>query len=86
MDIVPKNIASPLAMSLYSCRQRNVALHFNHIGSPDYAELIAKRCNLGTVLAFMPVVHVHEQIIQSILQPVPGKRSGLTKRFGGNVD
>ena len=40
------------------------------------AQAIPERGNLCTVLAFMPIVRVDDKIIQGIVHPIPGERSG----------
>src|SRR3989442_4435583 len=54
--------------------------------APVLSQAVAKGSDLSTVLAFMPIVHVDKDIIQSILHAIPGECSSLTERFGGNVD
>ncbi len=49
------------------------------------AQAIPERGNLCTVLAFMPIVRVDDKIIQGMVYPIPGERSGSTQRFRGNL-
>ena len=49
------------------------------------SQAVAKRRDLSTMLAFMPIVHVDKNVIQGILSAIPGKRSDLTKHFRGDV-
>src|SRR5258706_9245756 len=45
---------------------------------------IPKGSDLSTVLAFVSVVHVDQDIIQGIIHSIPGQCSGVAERFRTN--
>src|SRR5437588_11793637 len=47
-------------------------------------QVIPKGSDLSTVLAFVSVVHVDQDIIQGIPHSIPGQCSGLAEHFRGN--
>ena len=50
------------------------------------SQAVVKGRDLSAVLAFVPIVHVDQDIVQSILPAIPGERSALAKRFRGKSD
>ncbi len=49
-------------------------------------QVIPKGSDLSTVLAFMPIVHIDDHVIQGIVHAIPGECSRLAERFWGNLD
>src|ERR1700687_3372422 len=49
------------------------------------SQAVAKCRDLSTVLAFMSIVHINNDIIQRIIHSIPGKCSVLTKHFSWYV-
>ena len=52
---------------------------------PALSQAVTKGSDLSTVLAFMPIIHIDKDIVQGVSHAIPGKRSALAKRFGGNI-